>query len=472
MKKLIIILALLTCVGCMVGPNHKTPKSEMPSAYIEEKKNDDATILSLKNYWKTFEDPLLNKLIDIAISNNYDFKIAVEKVEEARSYYRIKKADLFPEINLNASAIRLGLSSNIAPTSFIPTKTFNIFQTGFDAIWEIDIFGRLRREKQAAKYELQSMIEDSRDIYVILTSDVAKNYIDICSLNNIIKLTQDKINAQETILKLASNKNQTGLNSKINTENQIIFLKQENENLIYYNTLVKQLVFRLAVLLGQTPEDFQEQYFSKFTNIIDAKEKIKIDLPSTLLQNRPDIRSAERTLARATSKIGAAIARYFPSFSLNGNTDFQASKINNLFSSSSFVWSLGSIMSWPIITFGRISANVDVSKAVQRQALLSYKNTILNALMDVEGSMVAYYNEQDTLQNITEEVLANTIITELEKNKYETGLNDQTIYLENKKILLEKKIKEIQSKRSLANNLIALYKALGGGEWNRESYNE
>jgi NodT family efflux transporter outer membrane factor (OMF) lipoprotein len=465
MRKLSFIFLFL--FGCMVGPNYQQPKLSMPQQF-KEKGNKNVSISSLRNWWLIFNDKNLNQIVQKSIENNFDLKIALEKIEQTRAYYRLKRANLFPEIDLTASAIRYKVSQNTETTFFIPQKEFNIFQIGFDAIWEIDLFGRLRREKQAAFYDFQSYIENMRNVYITIISDAARYYIDICALQNIISLLSKKIEYQKCILSLIDNKKISGLDSKINVNDELVKLKQEEENLIFYSTILKQTTYKLLVLLGEQPEkDFN---ISEYKTIPDAQNKIKINLPSELLRNRPDIRVAEKQLARATAKVGAAIADYFPSFSLVSDPIFQTSKINNLFTNGSFTWSLGSMMKWPIITFGRIKANVDQKKSEERQALLTYEQTVLKALEDVESSFVAYFNEADKLKKIQIEVQAISENTRLSNDKYSKGIINYIDYLAQQMFLIDKKVKEKESQRTLCHDLIALYKALGGGEWEKDNH--
>jgi NodT family efflux transporter outer membrane factor (OMF) lipoprotein len=456
-----ILFLLLS--GCMVGPNYKKKEPPMPSKYTEEK-IDDLSISSLKDWWKTFDDPVLDELIKEAIINNYSLKIAIEKIEETRAYYRLSKANLFPEINLTASAYREKFSQNNIINSFIPVEAYNEFKIGFDALWEIDIFGKLRREKEAAFYQLQSSQESMRGVYITLISDVARFYVDICSTKNIIDLTKRKIALEKEIYRLTANLKSTGIDSQINEEAEKAILSQEEENLIFYNTFLSETSYQLAILLGKQPEGINKQV-ERFTTIPSAENKIKIGMPSTLLRRRPDIRMAERNLAAATAQTGAAIAEYFPSFSLSGATKLDASKLSKLFYQNSFQGFVNAMFDWPILNFGRVRANVDVKKSEQKQALLYYEDSVLNALKDVEWALVAYYNEGESLKKIVEEVAAYSRISTLEKNKYLNGLDNLSEYYEAEKTSIDSRIKEIESKRALVQNLIALYKALGGGEW-------
>ena len=463
MKKVVLLLVLFFVSGCMVGPNYKKPDISLSESFVESSFSENS-MDSIVGWWENFNDPKLNELIKLGISNNYSFKIALEKIEETRAFYRIKRADLFPEIDATAAAIRTGVSNNLVQTSFLPVSTYNNFQIGFDALWEIDLFGKLRREKESAYYQIQAQQESMRNVYVSLISDIAKNYMDMIALNNYIELTNKKIMLQNIILELIKNKTQNGIDSDIEKENEIAKLQEEKEKLQIYLTLSKQTLYRLAVLLGQQSEDINSEYFNLMV-LPKAENKINAGMPSTLLRRRPDIRVAERELAKATSEVASAIADYFPRFSLVGDSNFKTSPLNKLFNGSSFSWSLGSIMKWPIINFGRIKANVDVKKSVQNQALLFYENTVLEALKDVESALAAYFNEMEKLKNIQTQLHSIEKITLLEKSKYESGLINYPNYLEQEKSYIDIMIKEIDSRRTLAVNLIALYKALGGGDW-------
>ena len=460
MKKYLFLVIFLT--GCMVGPNYKRPEVAMPEGFLESKKTE--AISSIRSWWKSFNDPVLDRLIDQAIESNYDLAIAIEKIEETRAYYRIRRADLFPEVDASAAAFRTGLSQNSLMTSFVPLSAFNTFQAGFDAVWEIDIFGKLRREKEAAWYEVQEMQENMRDTFVTVTSEVARNYADICSAAGFISLTKEKINTRRAILQLNRDRNDTGLESRIEIEEQIAMLKIDEEDLLFYETFYKQTIYRLAALLGKQPESVNE-WFKEPARVLKAAGKVAVGLPSELLRRRPDVRAAERNLARATAKIGAAIAEYFPSFSLTGGTGLEANKMHSLFSGGSFDWSVGGLMKWPLITFGRVRANVDVKKSVQKQALLSYENAVVLALKDVEGAMVAYYNQQDKLKQVEEEEIAIRRKVRLLESKYQSGLSGLEAYLAQKYELLTQQVKTVETERTLALDLIALYKALGGGDW-------
>lgn len=220
MRKLFFLLLFVT--GCTVGPDYKKEEVKTSSFFLEKKQG---TFNNLKFWWKIFKSETLDGLIEEAILNNYDLKIVLEKIEGSRAFYRIKKADLFPEINLSSYFIRSKLSQSFFKGPFIKDSSFNYFKIGFDAIWEIDLFGKKKREKETAFYKVSEQIEDLRDVYITLISDIAKNYIDICSLKTTIDIVKEKRNIQKTIVSLVQDKTFQGLSSEIKEIDEIEKLK-------------------------------------------------------------------------------------------------------------------------------------------------------------------------------------------------------------------------------------------------------
>lgn len=443
----------------MVGPKIETPKMDMPLDY--KQKNTSQNLLKLDEWWKNFNDPTLNKFIDIAIKNNYDLKIAIQKIEYARAYYGIKSADLFPEVNLTAQAIRQQISKNLSQSSFFNSTNQNYFQFGFDAFWELDFFGKLRREKQAAFYAYIQEKYNAIDVYITLLSDVAKAYIDIITLKNKIKINEKKLFFQNKIFDLTSQKFNSGLQSEIPEKEQYKIIQNIKKDIINLTTIYQTTLNRLAILLGQMPENL-ETNFDKGKSIPEITKDIEIGLPSDLLRRRPDVKSAENFLHEQTANIGVAIADLFPKFSLVGGFNYESSKTKNWFRWSSKSWSIGPTFDFPLLDFGRRIENVKASKAEEKQALYSYKNTVLLALEDVENALVVYFHEKENYLTVFEKLKAQKTITNLEKDLFKSGLASEINYLEYELILLDNENEYLDSKRNLSIDLISLIKALGG----------
>ncbi len=461
MKKITTLISLLIFTGCTLGPKVERPRICMPGEFAQ-KLDDTKEKLKLDEWWKNFNDESLNEYINIAIENNYDLKIAIEKIEEARSFYRIKKADLFPEIDLNAKAIREHRSENVVDTDFLGPLTQSFFQFGFDAFWEVDIFGRLRKNKEAAFYSYLQQQDSSLDVYITLLSDVARSYIDIVVLKRKIYLNEKKLALQKRIYKLTKEKFISGLADEIEPQDQIKIVENLKQNIIDLTTLYKNNIHRLAILLGQIPESL-ECDFSKMKKIPEITKEIEVGLPSDLIRRRPDIRKAEKFLYSQTALVGAKIAELFPSFSLVGDFNFEASKSKNWFQWASKAWSIGPSMNLPIIDFGRRLANVDVAKSLHRQAISAYKNSVILALEDVENALVAYFHEKQNYSFISKKLTAQKNITYLSRDLFTSGLDSETSYLQSRQTLIDVENEFIDKKRNVSVDLIALIKALGGG---------
>ncbi|CCB88540.1 efflux transporter outer membrane subunit [Simkania negevensis] len=454
-------LVLLT--GCAVGPNYHTPEIAMPMSYETHLSLSEEEEVQLRSWWTQFEDPMLNVLIHEAISQNLDLKIALEKINQVRAQYQIKAAELAPKLDMTVEERRSRISQNLFDSTFLGPPMQNFYKIGFDASWEIDIFGKRRREKESAFYEYEAERENARDIYITLLGDVAQSYIEIRSLQHQIQITKKQIFIQRELLDLTSNLFEAGLASEIDQKEVQALLESIRASLPPLEIALKQTIHGLATLLGKAPENFENEFVDE-TPIPLSSQEIPLGLPSDLLRRRPDIRKAERLLAAATANIGAAIADLFPRFSLIGDYGFQSNNSSNWLKAQSRTWSIGPSMNWPILYFGRIRENIRAQNSLQEQALLSYEQTILTALEDVENSLVAYYKEETRRSRLEKEVEAKHRAYELKRDLYLSGLADFQTFLQADQDLLNSENDLISSTQQLSTYLVSLYKALGG-EW-------
>lgn len=452
---------LLVLAGCAVGPNYHSPEVALPSSYLEPHEKTPDDLSDLKEWWTSFNDPLLNVLIHEAISQNLDLKIAVEKIHQVRSEYQIEAAELYPKVDLTAEQKRSRISQNLFDSSFLGPPLQSYYKVGFDASWEIDIFGKRRRAKERAYYEYEAEVESARDVYITLLAEIAATYIEIRGYQQKIALAKREIYIQKERLGLAETRFAAGLESEINARTFEINLEETEAVLPSLETGYRKTLHRLAVLLGKPPEALQGDFEEKRAIPI-SDTPIPVGLPSDLLRRRPDIRRAERTLAAATANIGEAIADLFPRVSLLGSFGFESDHRANWIKAQSRAWSFGPNIDWPIIYFGRIRANIRAQNAKQQQALLNYEQTILTSLEDVENNLVAYYKEEERTHRYTMQVDAARRKYELTRDKYLSGLVDFSSLLEADSALVSSENNLAGSKQSLSTHLVALYKSLGG----------
>jgi len=458
-----LTLFLLFLTGCAVGPNYQTPQIALPTEYETQASLSEEEEVELRSWWTQFEDPQLNVFIHEAIAQNLDFKIALEKINQVRAQYQIKAAELAPKVDMTVEERRTRISQNLFDSTFLGPPLQNFYKVGFDASWEIDIFGKRRREKESAFYEYEAERENARDVYITLLSEVARHYIEIRSLKHQIHITKRQVFIQRELLDLTESLTEAGLSSEIDLQAIRATLEATRARLPPLETTLKETIHGLAVLLGKAPENFEDELTNE-APIPFSTQEIPVGLPSDLLRRRPDIRRAERQLAAATANVGSAIADLFPRFSLIGDFGFQSNSSARWLKAQSRTWSFGPNMDWPLFYFGRIRENIRTQNALQEQALLSYEQTILTALEDVENSLVGYYKEEERRSRLIQEVEAKHRIYELKRDLYLSGLADFQAFLQADQELLDAQNSLISSTETLSTNLVALYKALGG-EW-------
>jgi outer membrane protein, multidrug efflux system len=471
---------LILLSGCMVGPKYGKPEIAMPSAFVENKEDAPCTDEELCNWWKQFGDPLLDSLIEEAAQKNFDLRIAIEQIIEARAQYRIQGSYLWPEFDLNAVATRSRYSQNIfttasTATSFASGKESsvsrgsmfgppvqNFFQVGFDAIWELDFWGKFRRGKQAAFDQWEASELNAQNVLITIISEVARDYVSIRSLQLQIEWTKNKILADKRELDLAKVLFEAGLDNQIQVDAFIATLESDQATLPILESSLKTTLYALAVLLGRQPENLADA-FDEIRAIPSGLGKVPAGLPADLLRRRPDVKQAERQLAAATEQIGVAVAGLFPHITLTGNGyGFESNHLKNWFTHPSSYWTIGPNINWDIIDFGKTRGQIAVANAVQKQALLNYEQIVITSLQDVEGALVSYFEEQKRNLHLNDQADANRNSFRLTEDQFRAGLTDELAVLDTIKTLIDTEITLTQSNQALVSDLIALYKALGG----------
>jgi multidrug efflux system outer membrane protein len=473
-------LLFLGLAGCMVGPNYKAPEIAMPEKFKEEVTPQEAEG-NLCAWWKQLNDPMLDELLAEAVEGNFDLKNAIERIYQARAEYRIERSHLFPEINISATATRSLFSknffgpSNVDNTSGRADSPFsNFFQLGFDAIWEFDVWGKFRRSKNASYNIWEATKDEAESVLISTLSEVAHEYVTIRALQQKLDLAREKVGVDERELVLSDDLFQAGLSFEQDVDLSVASLESDRAEIPVIKTALKKSIYAMAVLLGKQPESMVERFKEK-RGIPSGIAKVPVGLPSDLLRRRPDVRQAERQLASATEMVGAAVADLFPHISLTGTTfaggsdmgsvaGLESSHLNNLFRAGSRYWSVGPGIMWNLIDFGRVRATIKVKKSLQKQALTSYEKAVVASLKDVEGALVAYFEEQKRNRMLASQVEAEARAFELAEDLFRAGLSSEFEVLEAKHSLIVAKEAAIDSDQAVTSNLIALYKALGG-EW-------
>ncbi len=336
------------------------------------------------------------------------------------------------------------------------------FQAGFDAAWEIDVFGGVRRASEAAAANVEASVADRDDILITLLSEVANNYIELRGFQREIEIAQDNIKSQQDTLELTRARFNAGLASDLDVARAEAQVATTESAIPALANNISANIYAIGVLLGQNPEPLADELSAPHP-IPYSFSTIPVGLPSDLLRRRPDVRRAERQLHAATANIGAAEADYFPRFSLTGSFGTSASRIKDLGNSSSLFYSIGPTVSWPIFDANQIKFNVEVQNQRQLEALAAYRKAVLVALSDVETSMIRYNQEQAHHETLQRAVNSNRRAVDLSTQLYTKGLAAFLDVLDAQRALFLVEDQLVQSDSALSSDLVAVYKALGGG---------
>ena len=451
--------ALLSLAGCAaVGPDYAPPRTSVPSGWHTELRQGlsaetiDPQLLA--GWWATLNDPLLTGLIIQAVNSNLDLQQATARVREARARRGISQAGGFPTLDASGTATRSKSSGSAATNSF--------YSVGFDAGWEVDIFGGVRRAVEAAEADLAASREDLRDVLVSLTAEVALNYLDTRTYQSRLAVAESNLAIQQQTFDLTQSRCQAGLSDELALQQARYNLESTRAQIPTLRSGLEEAKNRLAVLTGQAPGGVHE-LLAPTQPIPVIPPTVAVGVPAETLRQRPDIRRAERSLAAQTARIGVATADLYPKFRLAGSIGLESLKSAELFKSASEAWNIGPSVSWNIFDAGAIRQNIEVQCAIGEQYLLAYEAAVLGALEEVENALTAYAEEQLRRERLVAAVDAARQAENLAAIKYDAGLVDFTTVLDAQRSLLSFEDQLAQSDGTVTSNLIRLYKALGGG---------
>ena len=468
MKLIISAAFVMLAGGCSVGPNYQRPNVKLPAQWGEPLAGGATNRDDLVGaWWKNFHDPELDSLIGRAVKTNLDLRLAEARVRQARAQQGFAEAGYWPTVNASGSYARQKQSENqpiigsIPASSNIPFEN-NVFQAGFDAAWEIDLFGGKRRSVEAATAELAAMEYGRRDVLVALLSEVARNYVLMRGTQRQLAIAENQIKAQVETVAITQSRLDHGAATDLDLQRALALLATVESQVPPIETSIQSSIHRLGVLLAQTPDALREE-LSAAAPIPVPPPEVPVGLPSDLLLRRPDVLRAERQLASQTAHIGQVKADLFPKFFLTGAAGLTSVSTSDFFSPGSRLWSIGPTVQWRVFDAGRVRASIRAQTAVQDQASLTYEQIILTSLEDVENALVAYAKEQEHRRLLERAVTANQKAVDLATQLYTKGLGNYLNLLDAQRALYASQDELVRSDRAVTVNLIALYKALGGG---------
>jgi multidrug efflux system outer membrane protein len=458
----LVVTCALGLTGCVtVGVDYRSPEVGAPDAWAADIAEDiKGRNTSLEKWWKHFNDPVLNKLIERTRQKNPNLRIASQSIAQARASRGIATSQLFPQANAGGEYSRNRSSESLGGPA--PKNPSNFYDAGFDAGWEIDIFGGIRRNIESADASIGASVESYRDLLVTLFAETAVNYVEYRTLEDRIEIAKKNIASQDESVKLTQARFDAGQAPKIDVTRAI-------SNVEISRALIPQLKQSLAfsknqiaTLTGGYPASV-EKLLARSRPIPVPRKGFSAGLPADLIRARPDVRKAERQLAAQTAQIGVAEADLYPRFSLFGNFSLQSVNGGEFWNSSSRAYSFGPSFSWQIFSAGRIRSNIDIQESLTEQALDNYENSVLVAVAEVENSMAAIANERDRIATLGKAVAAAVETVSLIKSNYEDGLIDFQQVLDAERTKFSTEDEATSSRGQIASNYIQLYTALGGG---------
>jgi NodT family efflux transporter outer membrane factor (OMF) lipoprotein len=456
-------LALLLAAGCAVGPDYERPKTEAPPAWGEKA---DTSAADLSSWWTLFGDSTLDGLVGRAVKANLDLRIAAGRVHEARAQLGVVLGALYPEVDAGGFYSRSRLSPNGQPFP-LPTPYQSRYNATLTASWELDLFGSVQRGYEAATADYDSWVENRRNVLVVLLGDVARNYVDLRGSQLLVAVLRQNVASAKDTEEITKARLAAGVATSLDVARAQALRASAESAIPQVEAAIKQSIHRLSVLVGTSPETLTPE-LTPVKAIPTAPRRVVVGLPSELLLRRPDVRQAERHLAEATAAIGVATAELYPKISLTGAFGLDSLSASDFLKWESRAWSLGPSIRWPIFAGGRIRAQIEVQNAQQEQALASYERTVLTALEDVENALVAYLREGDRRRLLEEAVVANRQAVDLADDLYKKGLTSFIDVLDAQRALYLSQADLARSEADVTLDLVALYKALGGGWESRE----
>jgi outer membrane protein, multidrug efflux system len=460
------VIAFLS--ACTAGPTYQPPNPDMPSRWSETPVNVSAQAdTKISTWWTLFGDPVLDSLVIRAMASNQDLRMAESRVREARAVRRMTASKSFPSVDATGSYTYSRTGDT--PSSFTTTQDLfqlqanqDLYQAGFDVSWEIDIFGGTRRATEAADASVAASVEDSRDVLVSLVAEVSRNYLELRGIQQRLVLAKENISIQEKTFEVARKRFQSGFGDElavVQAETQHAMARSQIPPL---ESAASQAMHQLALLLGRMPEALVPELTGK-KPIPAIPPQVPVTLPSELLRQRPDIRRAERQLAAATAEIGVATAELFPRFSLAAFIGLESTDLSSLVTRGSRFWSVGPQVKWSLFDGGKIHAGIDASNSRRDRAQILYEKTVLTALTETENALVAFSREQQTRQSLKTAVIAGQRALSISKTKYELGFVDLLNVLQTELAYYQAQDQLAQSEQRLSLDMVALFKALGGG---------
>ena len=472
---LVALIAPLLLAGCMVGPDFVQPDSHLPEQSFYGDKvsvNPDAPLPPPTDptWWAVFRDPMLTELENRVAEANLDVQTATVRLAQSRFQRGVAAAAQFPSINGDAKYTRElysqngiisllgGLTGGAAPA----ISPINEYNAGFDASWELDLWGKVRRQVEAADAQVDQAANQRRDVLVSSLAEVARDYIQLRGVQTQIRIAQNNIKVGRDVLQLAQERQQRGLQNGLDVQNAAAQVEGVRAQIPALQQQESEYINALSLLLDQPPGALGLALVQPRMVPI-TPPRVPLGIPSELARRRPDVRAAEAQLHEATASIGVAVGAFYPSVQLNGTAGFDALDFKNLWKGASLQYMVGPSLTVPIFAGGKLKNTLELREAQQQEAAINYHKTVMHAWHDVVNALVAYRLEQTRRSRLRAQVDHSRQALILSKARYGDGVTDFLSVLDAERTLLQSEQQYATSTTNVALNLVKLFKALGGG---------
>ena len=447
--------------GCkLVGPEFVQP--DVPTLSLQYQAREQYPSVELDSWWHSFADPILEQLVSQALQNNLTVQVAAERIIEARANVSLNGGNLAPNVTSQTGYEYLKRSPNARPFVGQNGNPFQLFTTGLDSTWEIDLFGRLERAIQASEAELMAQEYSLQDVQQTLVADVGSSYLNIRLIQNQIQTIEHSLMLQEETNRVVGDRADAGVATKLDAEQTQAFLHRSRADKALLELQLNCEFNRLSILLGESPAPLIREFVG--VGAIPAAPYVpEAGIPADLIRRRPDIRRAEAEVGAATALIGVAKADLYPTLTLLGSISVSAQDVSSLFQTDSFAFNVGPSFTWNILHFGRIFDNIEIHESRLRQTAISYRSTVLNAVKEVEDAMAKYDGYRKQLESLENAVLSDAKAVELSLQRYEIGKANFQRVIDSQLQLLQDSQATAAARANANIQLVRLYRAIGGG---------
>jgi outer membrane protein, multidrug efflux system len=462
-RKLGCLVCAAIAAGCAVGPDYHRPATPVDAHFANAGEPGFAESGDVERYWTTFADPLLDSLVDDSIAHNKDLAAAAANLRDARAARRLAGFDLFPTATFTGGYTHDLYAQEQLPGVDRHDREFNAADAGFNGLWELDLFGRVRRNVEAARADVGAAAATLQDARVSVIAELCRDYFVLRGLQDQLALTQRNADNQFSTLKLTRVRLEAGRGNQLDTARAEAQWQTTVASIPSLEASIATTTYRLSVLTGRQPNALTEKLAARPPPELPPLNAI--GTPELLLHRRPDIRVAERRLAGATARVGVAVGDLFPKVTLTGTVGYLAPTFSQFGTADARFFSAGPSISWAAFDLGRVRARIGSARAQTDAALASYESSVLNALEDTEGALVSYGRSQSRREALNVAAAASDKAADLARRRFEGGLIDFLEVLDAERTSLSAELLLSQSRTDAATSLVAVYKALGGG-WN------